>query len=124
MDKYIGIILLLYHHNTIKNQYEIGEIVNKTTPTSESLILDIGCGTGHHVAELSAQNLNVVGIDISPSMIAKAKENYPQYDFKQADVLKGNIFEPSSFTHIMCLYFTIYYLTQVYSVFNLTIFEI
>ena len=97
-------------YNTIKNHYEIGEIVNKTSPTSESVILDIGCGTGHHVAELSAQNLNVVGIDISPSMIAKAKKNYPQYDFKQADVLKGDIFDPSSFTHIMCLYFTIYYL--------------
>lgn len=97
-------------YNTIKNQYEIGEIVNKTSPSSESLILDIGCGTGHHVAELSAKNLNVIGIDISPSMIAKAKENYPQYDFKQADVLQGDIFDPSSFTHIMCLYFTIYYL--------------
>lgn len=97
-------------YNTIKNQYEIGQIVNKTTPDSESIILDIGCGTGHHVAELSAQNLNVVGIDISPSMIAKAKENYPEYNFKQADVLESKIFDHNSFTHIMCLYFTIYYL--------------
>jgi len=96
--------------NTIKNQYEIGEIVNKTTPTSESIILDIGCGTGHHVGNLASQNLKVVGIDISPSMIAKAKENYPQYDFKVENALNENAFQPHSFTHILSLYFTIYYM--------------
>ena len=31
--------------NQIKNDYEVGEIINKTTPDTESLILDIGSGT-------------------------------------------------------------------------------
>ena len=55
-----------------KNEYEVGEIVNKTTPSSQSRILDVGSGTGHHVAELSIQGLDVLGIDISPSMVDKA----------------------------------------------------
>jgi len=96
--------------NIIKNQYEVGEIVNKTTPSSESIILDVGCGTGHHVAELASQNLNVLGIDSSQAMIKKAKENYPNNKFEVLDALNSNAFKPNSFTHILCLYFTIYYM--------------
>jgi len=96
--------------NNIKNQYEVGEIINNTTPTSESIILDIGCGTGHHVAELGAKDLNVIGIDISPSMIAKAKEQFPQYTFEVGDAMNPDEFKFSSFTHILCMYFTIYYM--------------
>ena len=104
--------------NDVKTKYEVGEIINKTTPDSESIILDVGCGTGHHVAELSHNNLNVIGIDISPSMISKAKENYPEYDFKVSDALQQGSFQPNSFTHILCLYFTIYYMKDKMKFFN------
>jgi SAM-dependent methyltransferase len=96
--------------NNIKNEYEVGEIVNKTTPTNESKILDIGCGTGHNVALFNSKGLDVIGIDISPSMIKKAKKNYPKYDFKVADALNQEEFTSNSFTHIICMNFTIYYL--------------
>jgi ubiquinone/menaquinone biosynthesis C-methylase UbiE len=95
--------------NDVKNQYEVGEIINQTIPSSESKILDIGCGTGHHVAKLAAQNLDIIGIDISESMIKKAKENYPNEKFMVADALNPNDFTSNSFTHILCMYFTIYY---------------
>lgn len=97
-------------YNNVKNDYEIGEIVNKTIPSSKSIILDIGCGTGHHVSALKDKELDVIGIDISPSMVEKAKENYPNYTFKVADALNATEFESNSFTHILCLYFTIYYM--------------
>jgi hypothetical protein len=32
--------------NNLKNDYEVGEIVNLSTPSSSSRILDVGCGTG------------------------------------------------------------------------------
>ncbi len=95
--------------NNIKNAYEIGEIVNKTSADETSVILDIGCGTGHHVDLLSQQNLKVVGIDISPSMIQKAKENFPGKDFSVGNALDSTQFNYNIFTHILCLYFTIYY---------------
>jgi SAM-dependent methyltransferase len=95
--------------NNIKNSYEIGEIVNDTNPSETSVILDVGCGTGHHVATMSEQNLNVLGIDISPSMIQKAKQNYPQYNFRVGNALNTTEFNHQTFTHILCLYFTIYY---------------
>ena len=103
----------IYDHlvfNVIKNQYEIGQIINQTSPSSESIILDIGSGTGHHVNELSSKNLNVIGIDSSKAMVEKAKENFPNNNFQVLDALNSNAFTPNSFTHILCLYFTIYYM--------------
>ena len=96
--------------NNIKTKYEVGEIINQSSPNEESIILDIGCGTGHHVAQLAEKNLNILGIDISPSMIKKAKQNYPDYNFQLANALENGSFKPNSFTHILCLYFTIYYM--------------
>jgi SAM-dependent methyltransferase len=95
--------------NSLKNDYEIGSIVNTTNPKESSIILDVGCGTGHHVASLASQHLDVIGVDISPSMIKMAKETFPQYNFQVGDVMDGSEFKFNAFTHILCLYFTIYY---------------
>ena len=96
--------------NNIKNDYEVGMIINNNVPNVKSVVLDVGCGTGHHVAKLSDSDLDVIGIDISPSMIDQAKKNYPNYNFQVGDVLDKHKFIDHSFTHILCLYFTIYYL--------------
>ena len=96
-------------YNDIKDDYEIGQIVSLTKPTSESKILDIGCGTGHHVNEFNNLKLNAIGLDISHNMVKKSKENYPQCEFKRGDILDPLAFQPNSFTHITCFYFTIYY---------------
>jgi 2-polyprenyl-3-methyl-5-hydroxy-6-metoxy-1,4-benzoquinol methylase len=37
-------------------------------------ILDIGCGTGRHSIELAKRGYNVVGIDLSKSLLKRAKE--------------------------------------------------
>ena len=94
----------------LKNDFEIGQIIEKTSPSSESYILDIGSGTGHHVSSLDAHGFKALGIDISPSMIAKAKKTYPELNFKNADALNTMLFNPNSFTNITCFYFTIYYI--------------
>lgn len=104
--------------NNLKDDYEVGWIMNSASPSSQSKILDIGCGTGHHVALLGSKGLDVLGIDISPSMIKKAKENFPDYKFNVGDALDGNTFQPDSFTHILCMYFTIYYFKDKTQFFN------
>lgn len=108
-DFYVGIYDQLVF-NDVKTTYEINQIVNNTKPTSESIILDVGSGTGHHVAQLAAKNLNVIGVDKSQNMIHKATELYPNLNFQQGDVIRAEKFEKKSFTHILCLYFTLYYL--------------
>ena len=37
-------------------------------------ILDIGCGTGRHSIELAKRGYTVVGIDLSESLLKRAKE--------------------------------------------------
>ena len=107
-DFYAGIYDYLVF-SSVKNDYEVGVIINNTSPSDVSIIADIGCGTGHHVANLSSKNLKVIGVDISPSMIKKAKENNPNLDFRVGNALDNNLFKMNSLTHILCLYFTIYY---------------
>jgi ubiquinone/menaquinone biosynthesis C-methylase UbiE len=75
------------------------------------VILDIGSGTGHHVSSLKAHGFeNVKGIDLSPSMVKKAQTTYPELSFQVADGLNSSAFPANTFTHITCLYFTVYYM--------------
>ena len=104
--------------SNLKDDYEVGQIVNATKPTQESIILDVGSGTGHHVGLLNKKGYKAIGLDNSLSMIEKAKENYPDYDFVQGDVLNAMQFQPQSFTHILCLYFTLYYIKDKVQFFN------
>lgn len=96
--------------NKIKNDYEVGQIIDTTKPTETSIILDVGAGTGHHMSSLATHGYKTVGIDLSPSMIKKAKKMYPELDLRVGDVLETMMFPANSFTHITCLYFTIYYI--------------
>jgi SAM-dependent methyltransferase len=104
--------------NNMKDEYEIGQIINSTSPNSQSVILDIGSGTGHHVADLASKGFDVIGIDTSPSMVKKAQEQYPDYKFEVANALDGEKFVSDSFTHIMCMYFTVYYFKDKTVFFN------
>lgn len=106
--------------NQAKDSYEIGEIINATKPTSESIVLDIGSGTGHHVALLEAQGVKTTGVDSSPAMVKKAEENYPQYKFVEGNIMDSSLFMPGSYTHILCLYFSIYYFKDKMVFFNNT----
>lgn len=106
--------------NQFKNDYEVGVIINSSMPNEKSIIADIGCGTGDHVKDLSQRNLNITGIDISPSMIKKAMEKFPflKSQFRVGDALDGHLFNDNSLTHILCLYFTVYYIKDKMRFFN------
>jgi SAM-dependent methyltransferase len=94
--------------SSAKNDYEIGTLINSTNPSETSIIADIGCGTGHHVDEL--KKFNVIGVDKSISMIEAAKEKFPDNNFIVGDALDNGLFKINSLTHILCFYFTIYYM--------------
>jgi len=48
-------------------------------------VLDLGCGTGHLTAHIAAQGADVTGIDLSASMIAQARQNFPKLKFVLGD---------------------------------------
>ena len=107
-DFYSEIYDFLVFSNT-KDNYEIGTIIKQTNINQQSVILDIGCGTGHHVGKLNNNDFNVIGLDSSQAMINQAKTNYPKCKFDVGDALNGSIYPFNTFTHILCMYFTIYY---------------
>lgn len=94
-------------YDSIKNKDEI----NFLSPilSTDSSVLDIGCGPGHHVDALQKLGISAIGIDISPHMISYAKKRY-EHEFLQGNALNMSLFPSESFTHILCMYFTIYYM--------------
>jgi ubiquinone/menaquinone biosynthesis C-methylase UbiE len=95
-------------HDPMKNNFETEEFKKITNMGKNSYVLDVGCGTGHHVNELKKSNIKCMGLDKSQSMVALSKANYPDHTYKRGDLLNSIIFHPRSFTHVTCLYFTIY----------------
>jgi ubiquinone/menaquinone biosynthesis C-methylase UbiE len=99
---------LLYSSH--KDKYVINQLKNGAELNSSSNVLDVGCGTGNMVNELVKLGVvNIIGLDISKSMITKAKKKYPDKTFIRGDALNRVLFPPNMFSHIMCDYFTYYY---------------
>src|SRR5499426_1170280 len=52
------------------------------------LVADLGCGPGHVARYLHDQGVTVLGIDLSPEMVAQAQRLNPGLDFKVDDMRK------------------------------------
>lgn len=64
------------------------QLLDYLGPKQGENILDVGCGTGDLANKIASVGANVVGIDFSENMIAKAKEKYPHIQFMVKDVTK------------------------------------
>jgi SAM-dependent methyltransferase len=86
---------------------ELSQILKITGADDNSVFLDVGTGTGETLRHLSESGAKCAGIEKSPAMVAQTatKTDAP---VKHADVLEPMAFERASFTHILCLYQTIY----------------
>ena len=99
---------LTFNHS--KNLFEIGEIITLSNLTEHSKVLDIGSGTGHHVAMLADHHIPVIGLDSSQAMINYSRKTYPNLNFKLGNALDPGIYTANAFTHILCMNFTLYYM--------------
>jgi 2-polyprenyl-3-methyl-5-hydroxy-6-metoxy-1,4-benzoquinol methylase len=85
---------------------EVDFIENEIACNKSCKILDIGCGTGRHSVELARRGYNVTGIDLSESMIKKAKslaqkENL-KIDFLLKDARNFSFDEPFDLAIMLC----------------------
>jgi SAM-dependent methyltransferase len=65
--------------------YLLGNVEDKT-------VLDLGCGTGENIPPLIARGANVIGIDISPDLIALAEQRLMNEQMK-ATVRVGSAYD-------------------------------
>src|SRR5687767_10808358 len=59
-------------------------VVELLAPQPGERIVDLGCGTGGLTAQIAVVGAEVVGIDASEAMIARARELYPHLRFEVA----------------------------------------
>jgi ubiquinone/menaquinone biosynthesis C-methylase UbiE len=48
-------------------------------------VVDVGCGSGRAVAELTRKGGHAIGVDLDPEMIAAARERWPECEFHVGD---------------------------------------
>ena len=98
------------HASEKYSKQDVETIIQITKPNeTKSSFLDVGCGTGHLMRELENRNYVSFGVDISPTVVEKAKNSAPDSEIQCADVTKDPmLYENNSFTHITCTHFTLY----------------
>ncbi len=66
--------------------YQYGvDVVGLLNPQPGERILDLGSGTGYLTHRIAQAGSEVVGMDASPEMVAKAQAEYPMIPFHQMD---------------------------------------
>jgi 2-polyprenyl-3-methyl-5-hydroxy-6-metoxy-1,4-benzoquinol methylase len=69
-------------------------------------ILDIGCGTGRHSIELTKRGYSVVGIDLSESLLSRAREKAAEQslriDFQHRDARKLSFMREFDLVLMLC----------------------
>jgi SAM-dependent methyltransferase len=66
----------------------------------KGLVVDLGCGSGIWVRELSRAGYDVLGIDISPAMIEIARKRVPSARFQTASLLRAKLPECDAVTSV------------------------
>lgn len=108
-DFYVAVYDSLFK-SSAKDNFEISTITKFTSPNKSSNMLDIGSGTGNLVGHFTKENFKIIGIDTSKSMIKKSQNKYPKGKFYEKNALVTMSFPGNTFTHISCMFFTIYYI--------------
>lgn len=82
-------------------------LVHERVPRATSL-LDVACGTGAHLRELSGSFDEAVGVDLSPEMLAVAARNNPGLPLHQGDMRDFRL--GRRFSAVTCMFSSIGYL--------------
>lgn len=88
---------------------ELDIIINLTQADyNNSRFLDIGSATGYAVNELKELGYEAFGVDNSEAMIKYSENKYPSANYKCGNIEEPMLFEKNTFTHVLCLFYTLY----------------
>src|SRR5262245_61640959 len=67
----------------------------------ESHLLDVATGPGLAASRAAARGVHVVAVDFSPAMVARARAQHPEVEFRQADAA-ALPFDAGTFDAVTC----------------------
>ncbi len=90
---------------TKNTEFEVAFLFEELGLSAGDSVLDIGCGTGRHAVRLAEKGIRVTGIDLSPEMLAIARESARQAGvdahFVEGDAASTRL--DTTFHHAICL---------------------
>src|SRR5579859_5147294 len=63
----------------------IPALLEVASPSPGARLLDVACGPGHVAAAARSRGAQVIGIDFCEPMIRRARQLYPEIDFRSGD---------------------------------------
>ena len=111
----------IQHYNSIafsqkKFDHEnelIVKYLKRSRRFSRIRVLDVGCGTGLHTAYLNNEKYSTLGLDVSKHAVQHCVDTYGHTEwFKHGNANNPSLFRSGEFTHILCLNYTVYYMSD------------
>jgi SAM-dependent methyltransferase len=81
-------------------------LIGQRLPSGGKDLLDVACGTGHHIEHLKA-HFDVQGLDLDRQLLQVARERNPEVPFHQADMIEFSLGQ--RFDVVTCLFSSIGY---------------
>ena len=110
-DSYDTFYLQEYDHlmkTDERIQFEVAHVLKTNPSLRESVFLDIGCGTCGILSDLHSYGFRTFGLDKSPAVIEFAQNKNKDLEVKLGDGNTLMTYDKGTFTHITCMYFTVY----------------
>jgi ubiquinone/menaquinone biosynthesis C-methylase UbiE len=82
------------------------ELIREHGPSTGDRLLDVACGTGHHIQYLK-EHFSVEGLDINPELIEIARQRNPEILVNEGNMIAFNL--GRKFDLITCLFSSIGY---------------
>ncbi len=89
-----------------KETSELKRLFFKYKKSAGTMLLDVACGTGHHIKHLK-DKYSCTGIDVNEAILKIARKNVEDVEFIQADMTSFNL--DRKFDIITCLFSSIGY---------------
>jgi len=109
-DVYASIYDLLWNPQDMLKYQQVSmqDISLADWNTKNVHVLDMACGTGPHATWFKNLGVDYTGVDISESMLKKARENNPSATFQKGDITQVHLFPQKSMSHCVLTGFSVY----------------
>lgn len=108
-DFYVSLFDMLFQKDELVRE-ELDLLSPVIEFNQDSHVLDVAAGSGITLELLKKRNIPAIGIDESKAYVDLSKKKFSDIQIAVGSPLKSNTFHPGSFSHILSMYFTLYYI--------------